>query len=103
MENTDIIEKIAHLEERDKSNTKRIDEHDEKIEKLENTYSMLEKMDYRMGKVETSVENINNKLDTKINEDSKSKGQKWDKLIEYIFYAVLGTLLSYIAVKIGIK
>ena len=35
MENTDFIERIAHLEEQNKSNTKRIDEHDERIEKLE--------------------------------------------------------------------
>lgn len=28
MENTAFIEKIAHLEEQNKSNTKRIDEHD---------------------------------------------------------------------------
>lgn len=27
MENTDFIERIAHLEEQNKSNTKRIDEH----------------------------------------------------------------------------
>ena len=27
MENTELIEKVAHLEEREKSNTKRIDEH----------------------------------------------------------------------------
>ena len=43
MENTDFIEKIAHLEEQNKSNTKRIDEHDERIEKLEDTYSTLQK------------------------------------------------------------
>lgn len=50
MQDTELIEKVAHLEEREKSNTKRINEHDERIDKLEKTYSIMEKMDYRMGK-----------------------------------------------------
>ena len=58
MENTVFIEKIAHLEEQNKSNTKRIDEHDERKEKLEDTYSTLQKMDYRIGKLETSIEKV---------------------------------------------
>ena len=52
MENTELIEKVAHLEEREKSNTKRIGEHDLRLDNLEKTYSIMEKMDYRMGKVE---------------------------------------------------
>lgn len=103
MENTEIIEKVAHLEEREKSNTKRIGEHDARLDNLEKTYSIMEKMDYRMGKVESAIEKIDLKLDNKVTEDSKEKGKKWDKLIDYLFYAVLGILLSYIAVKIGLK
>lgn len=63
MENTAFIKKIAHLEEQNKSNTKRIDEHDERIEKLEDTYSTLQKMDYRIGKLKTTIEKMDNKLD----------------------------------------
>ncbi len=103
MENTEIIEKVAHLEEREKSNTKRIDEHDSRLDKLEKNTAILEKMDYRMSKVESAVEKIDIKLDTKVSEDEKSKGKKLDKLVDYIFYAVLGCLLSYIAVQLGLK
>ena len=35
------IEKIAETEQRSKSNTKRIDEHDEQIKELQNTYSIM--------------------------------------------------------------
>lgn len=103
MDNTDLIEKVAHLEEREKSNTKRLDAHDERLESLERTYSIMQKMDYRMEKVEAAVDNIDKKLDTKVNEDNKNKGAKWDKLIDYIFYGILGILLSYIAVNLGLK
>lgn len=103
MENTAFIEKIAHLEEQNKSNTKRIDEHDERIEKLEYTYSTLQKMDYRIGKLETTIEKMDNKLDSKINQDSENKGKKWDKLLDYLFYSVIAILLALLYSKLGLK
>lgn len=103
MENTDFIEKIAHLEEQNKSNTKRINEHDERIEKLEDTYSTLQKMDYRIGKLETTIEKMDNKLDSKINQDSENKGKKWDKLLDYLFYSVIAILLALLYSKLGLK
>ena len=103
MQDTELIEKVAHLEEREKSSTKRINEHDERIDKLEKTYSIMEKMDYRMGKVESAVEKIDQKLDNKVSEDDKSKGKKWDKLVDYIFYSVLAVILGLIYIKLGLK
>ena len=66
MQDTELIEKVAHLEERERSNTKRLNEHDDRIDKLEKTYSIMEKMDYRMGKVESAVEKIDQKLEGKV-------------------------------------
>ena len=88
MNETEIIDKIARAEERGKSNTKRLDEHDKRLDELEKTYSIMEKMDYRMGKVD---------------EQQGEKGKKWDKLIDYIFYTILGLLLGYIAIRLRIK
>ncbi len=102
MQDTELIEKVAHLEERAKSNTKRLDEHDDRIDKLEKNTAILEKMDYRMGKVETAVEKIDLKLDNKVNEDKDSKGKKWDKLIDYIFYTVLGAIMLLVLAKVGL-
>ena len=98
-----MIEKVAHIDERAKSNTKRLDEHDIRLDNLEKTYSIMEKMDYRMGKVEMAVDKIDQKLDAKVNEDSKEKGKKWDKLVDYMFYTILGILIAYIAVQLGLK
>lgn len=106
MENPKLIEKVAHLEEREKSNTKRIDGHDADIAELKKTYSIMEKMDYRMGNVEKGLDSINQKLDKheeQIEEEStkedKAKSKKWDKLIDYLFYFILATILGYIALK----
>lgn len=117
MENTEIIERLVSVEEGRKSNTKRIDEHDTKfkeqdtkIEQLEKTYSIMEKMDYRMGNVEKNISGINEKLDKHdkaIVEEStktdKEKGKKWDKLIDYLFYFIIATALGFMCIKLGLK
>ena len=89
------IAQLIETEARSKSNTHRLDEHDKKIEELEKTYSIMEKMDYRMGKVEQSVERI----DTKLDNARDKKGMKWDKFIDYLFYAIL----AYALFKLGLK
>lgn len=103
MQDTELIEKVSHLEEREKSNTKRIDEQNGRIDKLEKTYSIMEKMDYRMGKVESAVEKIDLKLDSRVSEEDKAKGKKWDKLVDYIFYSVLAVILGLIYMKLGLS
>lgn len=91
----EYIERIVEVEQRSKSNTKRIDDCDKRIDTLEENTAILQKMDYRMGNVESNVEKINKKLDEK----SKEKGLKWDKLIDYLFYAAI----AYALVKLGLK
>ena len=95
MNDISIIKKVAHLEEREKSNTKRLNEHDKEIEELKNTYAIMEKMDYRMINVESNVTEI--KED--IQKGKEQKGMKWDKLIDYLFY----TILAFALFKLGLK
>ena len=91
----EYIERLVEVEQRSKSNTKRIDDVDKRLDTLEENTAILQKMDYRMGNVENNVEKINKKLDEK----TKEKGMKWDKLIDYLFYAVM----AYALFKLGIK
>ena len=49
------------------------------------------------------MDNIDKKLDAKVQEENQIKGKKWDKLIDYIFYFVLATLLAYISHQLGLK
>ena len=98
MERKDI-ERLVEVDDRSKSNTKRLNEHEIRIDALEKTYSIMEKMDYRMGKVEHSVEQINEKLD----KNKDEKGKKWDKLIDYLFYFVLAVMLGVIIKQLGLK
>lgn len=94
MEKSDIM-KLQETEDRSKSNTKRLDEHDKDIKELKNTYKIMEKMDYRMGNVEDNVTEIKEE----IQKGKEQKGMKWDKLIDYLFYAILAFALF----KLGLK
>ena len=60
---TDLDVKLAHLEERAKSNTKRLDEHDSKIQKLEDTYSLMQNMNYRIDNMEENINFIRAQVD----------------------------------------
>lgn len=84
----EYIERLVETEQRSKSNTKRIDT-------IEKSTAILQKMDYRMSNVEENIEKINTKLD----ETSEKKVMRWDKLIDYLFYAIIG----YALFKLGLK
>lgn len=99
MDNTDLVERIVKVEQSDKSAHHRLDEQEKDIDELKKTYVIMEKMDFRMENVEKNVAGIN----TKLEEVDKNKGRKWDKLVDYIFYFILATLLGFVAIKLGLK
>jgi len=78
---------------------KTIEIHEKRLNNLEKTYAIMEKMEYRMEQMEKSVTAINDKLDNQ----STEKGKKWDKLIDYLFYFIIAALLGYIIHQMGIK
>lgn len=83
------------IDERFKNQEKTINDHESRIKSLEKTYSIMQKMELRVGYIEESVDTINQKLDSQ----SKEKGMKWDKLIDYLLYAIL----AYCLYKLGLK
>lgn len=87
------------IKERFNSIDKTIEVHEKRINNLEKTYQVMEKMEYRMDQIEKVVAGIDEKLDNAAND----KGKKWDKLIDYLFYFVIATILGYLAMKIGVK
>lgn len=102
----DYTEKIIETEQRSKSNTKRLDEHDTEIKELQNTYKIMEKMDYRISNMENKQDKFDAKIDTLIEKQSepvKEKGKKWDKLIDYLFYFFIAGMLALVAFKLGLK
>ncbi len=56
------IERLVQVEDRAKSNTKRIDEHDEQIKELNNVYLALTKVDDKVTNVEKDVIEIKSEI-----------------------------------------
>ena len=81
----------------------KLENHEKRIENLENNTSDLKTLIYRIDVLEKKIVTMNNNLDLALKKDDEDKSKKWDKLVEYIFYAILGILLSYIAFKTGFK
>lgn len=106
MNENKMLERFISTEERSKSNTKRLDEHDKSINELKKTYAIMENMNYRMGNVEKSVESINIKLDRQekeISAESVKDVKKKSELVDYILKGILTILIGYIAIKLGLK
>ena len=91
----DFLERLVKNESQTQTNTDQIKEHDQRIERLERNTAILEKMDLRMGNVESSLKEIK----TDIQNKKEQKGMKWDKLIDYLFYAIL----AYALFKLGLR
>lgn len=98
MERADI-ELLKEIEQRSKSNTKRLDEHDKKLNELSDVYIALTKVNDKVDNIDTDVTEI--KADIK---DIKSKPSKrLDQIIGYILSALIGGLIGYILLKLGLK
>lgn len=81
----------------------RLNNHEKRIETLESSTSDIKTVVYRLDTMDKRLDTMEGKLDLALKKDTEEKGKKWDKFIEYIFYAVVGILIAYIAYSLGIQ
>lgn len=85
---TEIIEKIAHLEERAKSNTKRIDEVEQEVKENRELTVAVKEIATEMKHLREEQSSMNERL--KIIEEKPSKN--WDKIVTTIIGTIVGAL-----------
>ena len=106
MEKSDII-KLQEVEDRSKSNTKRLDEHDDKFKDINNKLEDIHELTYFIKEIATEVKLMRedvNKLDTRVgnieNEPAKDykevKRAIRDKIILSIVGAIVGAVIALI-------
>ena len=83
------------INEKFKNHSEKIEDHENRIKTLEKTYTIMSKMEVTLNNVKVDVSEMKNQL----NKGTEEKAFKWDKLIDYIFYAIL----AYCLYKLGIK
>ncbi len=85
---TEIIEKLAHLEERAKSNTKRIDEVEQEVKENRELTVAVKEIATEMKYLREEQSSMNERL--KIIEEKPTKN--WDKVVTTIIGTVVGAL-----------
>lgn len=108
MEKSDII-KLQEVEDRSKSNTKRLDEHDDKFKDINNKLEDIHELTYSIKEIATEVKLMRedvNKLDTRVGniENEPAKDYKDTKKLvkNQIIGFVLGIILTILALKLGL-
>lgn len=98
MEREDI-ERLKELEQCSKSNAKRLDEHDKQLKELSNVYIALTKTNDKVDKIESDVSEMKDDL----KEIKNKPGKRIEQIIGYILSGIVGILISYVAIKLGLK
>lgn len=91
--------RLTETEARSRSNTKRLDEHDEAIKEQSELIVAIKELaietKYMREELNEAVERLN-KLESK-------DGDKWDKFKWLIVSGLVTIILGYIAVSVGLK
>ncbi len=94
----EYLTKLVEVEQRSKSNMKRLDEHDEQIKELSNVYVALTKVDDKVSNVENDVSEMKKDL-----KDIKEKPSKnWDNLKWLIVTRNCNSSSGFLFGKIGV-
>lgn len=96
---TEYIERLVEVEQRSKSNTKRLDEDERKIEDIHNLA-----LSVRDLATETKLmrEDLN-KMDKRVLAIEDKPKKRMDQLWGFLMSALIGGLISYIFFKLGLK
>ena len=93
------LEKLIAIEERSKSNTKRINAHEEQIAKLTDVHIALTKVTDKVDNIEKIV--VENKNDIK---DMKEKpAKRMDAIWGYIVAGIITGLITFTFTVLGLK
>lgn len=94
----DLREKVAHLEEREKSNTHRIDNLENKVEDIHELASSVKLMASEMKAMREDVNSMDNRL--KVVEEKPAKN--WNNLIKTILTCVATAIAGFLLAKFGL-
>ena len=94
-----VEHRLTELEQRSKSNTHRLDEHDEAIKENSNLIGAIKELavetKYMREDLNTTIERLN-KLESK-------DGDKWEKFKWLIVAGLVTIILGYLAMSLGLK
>lgn len=95
----EIEHRLTEVEARSKSNTKRLDEHDEAIKENSNLIGAIKEL---ATETKYMREDLNETI-ARLNKLESKDGDKWDKFKWLIVAGLVTIILGYLAVQLGLK
>lgn len=98
MENDEMVKTLSEVDERSKSNAKRLDCVERKQGELDKLVSTVAVIATKQQTIEDDVKEI--KTDVKFLSEKPAK--RWDGIVDKIIMTVLGAVIIYILAQIGL-
>ncbi len=93
------IERIQAIDDRSKSNTHRLDVLEEKVENIHSLTLSVREIASEMKLMREDV----NKIDERVNNIENRPAKRLDQIVGYILSALIGGLIGYVLLKLGLK
>lgn len=103
MENSELIEKMAHLEEREKSNTKRIDSVENKVENIYDLTLSVREIATEMKAMREDQNKMNERLKVIEEKPIKDYEETKKQVKKQVISFVTGIILTAIAFALGLS
>ena len=94
----DMEHRMTAVEDRSRSNTKRLDEVEKRQDNLDELVSTVRVLAVREENVESDVKEI--KTDVKSLKDVPSK--RWNAIVEKALLVIVGAVITYFLTKVGL-
>lgn len=95
----EYLERLVEVEQRSKSNTKRLDEDERKIEDI---HSLALSIRDIATEVKLMREDLN-KIDKRVLAIEDKPSKRMDLIWGYVMSALIGGIIGYILIKLGLK
>lgn len=95
----DFAEKLSHLEERAKSNTRRLNDHDEAIKEQNSLIGAIKELAVETKYMREDLNSTIKRLDKLESQD----GEKWEKFKWLLVTGLVTIVLGYLAIQVGLK
>ena len=93
------IKLLTEIDQRSKSNTKRLDEHAKKIEELSDVYIALTQVNDKVNTIDTDVKEV--KKDIQEIKDKPAK--RYETIIGCVITAIISIIIGFLFAKLGLK
>lgn len=94
-----IIKTLTEVEQRSKSNTKRLDKLEVQTDSInelaQSVVKMAEAQKNQTEKIQELKDDVKS-IDRKVENLESKPGKKWDKAVDYIICAILGLIVGYV-------